>query len=93
MAKDAVFTIKLESGLRDAFIEEAEATERPASQLVREFMRAFIEGRRGARKHDAWFRAQVRAALDDPYPGIPHEEVMDETRALIDQIAASQVAK
>jgi DNA-damage-inducible protein J len=25
--------------------------------------------------HDAWFRAKVREALDDPRPGIPHEKV------------------
>ena len=25
--------------------------------------------------HDAWFRAKVQAALDDPRPGLPHEEV------------------
>jgi antitoxin (DNA-binding transcriptional repressor) of toxin-antitoxin stability system len=25
--------------------------------------------------HDAWFRAQVQEALDDPHPGIPSEEV------------------
>ena len=25
--------------------------------------------------HDAWFRAKVREALDDPRPAIPHEEV------------------
>jgi DNA-damage-inducible protein J len=24
---------------------------------------------------DAWFRAKVQEALDDPRPGIPHEEV------------------
>jgi DNA-damage-inducible protein J len=26
-------------------------------------------------EHDAWFRAKVREALDDPRPGIPHEKV------------------
>jgi DNA-damage-inducible protein J len=26
-------------------------------------------------KHDAWFRARVREALDDPRPTIPHERV------------------
>jgi len=26
-------------------------------------------------KHDAWFRAKVQEALDDPRPGIPHEQV------------------
>ena len=25
--------------------------------------------------HDEWFRLQVRAALDDPHPGVPHDEV------------------
>jgi DNA-damage-inducible protein J len=25
--------------------------------------------------HDAWFRAKVQEALDDPRPGIPHAEV------------------
>jgi DNA-damage-inducible protein J len=28
-----------------------------------------------AAEHDAWFRAKVQEALDDPRPGIPHEEV------------------
>ena len=40
--------------------------------------------------YDAWFRAKVQEALDDPRPGIPHEVVMRETRALIDEIAARQ---
>jgi DNA-damage-inducible protein J len=25
--------------------------------------------------HDAWFRAKVQQALDDPRPAIPHEQV------------------
>ena len=25
--------------------------------------------------HDAWFRAKVQEALDDPRPAIPHEKV------------------
>jgi DNA-damage-inducible protein J len=28
-----------------------------------------------AAEHDAWFRAKVQEALDDPRPGIPHEQV------------------
>ena len=26
-------------------------------------------------EHDAWFRAKVQEALDDPRPGIPHAQV------------------
>ncbi|MDB5431890.1 MAG: antitoxin of toxin-antitoxin stability system [Caulobacter sp.] len=87
MPKEAVFTLKLEADLRDAFMAEAESTHRPASQLVREFMREFVQRQREARDHDAWVRAKVQESLDDPRPGIPHERVMADARALIDRIA------
>lgn len=90
MPKEAVFTVKLESDLRDAFLAEAAATHRPASQLVREFMREFVRQRREAREHDAWFRAKVQEALDDARPGIPQDAAMDETRAIIDRIATEK---
>ena len=43
MAKEAVFTMKLEPELRDAFMAAAEAADRPASQIVREFMRDYVQ--------------------------------------------------
>jgi DNA-damage-inducible protein J len=30
-----------------------------------------------AAEHDAWFRAKVREALDDPRPAIPHGQVKE----------------
>ncbi|WP_163596341.1 antitoxin PaaA2 family protein [Klebsiella pneumoniae] len=35
--------------------------------------------------HNAWFAAQVQAAIDDPRPSIPHHVVMAEAQALIDR--------
>ncbi|WP_188256706.1 CopG family ribbon-helix-helix protein [Pseudaminobacter soli (ex Zhang et al. 2022)] len=43
MAKEAVFTMKLEPELRDAFMAAAKREDRPASQILREFMRDFVE--------------------------------------------------
>ncbi|MDP1913051.1 hypothetical protein [Brevundimonas sp.] len=37
-----------------------------------------------AEAYDVWFRAKVREALEDPRPGIPHEQVMAEMQAIID---------
>jgi DNA-damage-inducible protein J len=34
--------------------------------------------------YDAWFRSKVQEALADPRPAIPHAQVMQEARALID---------
>jgi len=43
MAKEAVFTMKIESERRDKFMAEAAVAHRPASQIVREFMRDFVQ--------------------------------------------------
>lgn len=84
MRKDAVFTVKLEAELRDAFVAEANAVDRPASQLVRDFMRAFVESQRQEREHDAWFRRQVEEGLDDGLSGVPHDTVVDQMKARLD---------
>ena len=62
MPKDAAFTMKLEPELRDAFMAEAQAAHRPASQLVRELMREYVQRQREAREHDAFVRRKVEAA-------------------------------
>lgn len=62
MSKEAVFTMKLEPELRDAFMAEAEASHRPASQVVRELMREFVERQRQAREYDVFLRAKVDTA-------------------------------
>jgi predicted transcriptional regulator len=79
MPKDAVFTMKIEPELRDAFMAEAAASHRPASQIVREAMRDFIDQQKKQRDYDAWFIAEMEEGLreaDDPNTvWIPHEEV------------------
>jgi predicted transcriptional regulator len=88
MSKEAVFTLKLEAELRDEFMAEAEAAHRPASQLVRELMRDFVQRQRAAREHDAWFRAEVeqglREAGDPAAKRIPHDEVMSKMKARLE---------
>jgi hypothetical protein len=46
-----------------------------------------------ADEYDAWFRKQVQAALDDPRPGIPHDEAMARIRSSIEQAAARGLAE
>jgi predicted transcriptional regulator len=79
MPKEALFTLKLEPELREQFMAEAAASDRPASQIVRDFMRDFVRQQREVREHDAWFRAEIEQGLreaDDPaVTRIPHEEI------------------
>lgn len=61
MSKEAVFTMKLEPELRAEFMAEAEAAHRPASQVMRELMRDFVQRQREAREYDGFLRGKVEA--------------------------------
>ena len=61
MSKEAVFTMKLEPELREQFMAEAVASHRPASQVLRELMREFIERQRQARAYDGFLASKVEA--------------------------------
>ena len=55
MGKEAVFTMKLEPELRDAFMAEAAQVDRPASQIVRELMKDYLEKREAEKSGYAEF--------------------------------------
>ena len=61
MSKEAVFTMKLEPELRAEFMAEAQASHRPASQVLRELMREFVQRQREAREYDEYFNSKVLA--------------------------------
>jgi predicted transcriptional regulator len=83
MSKQAVFTMKLEPELRDDFMAEAEAAHRPASQILRELMREFIQRQREARAYEEFLRDKVETARISMRSGngIPNEEVEAELAA------------
>jgi|SRR5579859_2082833 len=53
---------KLEPELRAAAMAEAEAAHRPASQVVRELMRDFVERQREKREYSEFLRRKVDVA-------------------------------
>ena len=85
MAKEAVFTMKLEPELRDAFMAAAEAADRPASQIVREFMRDFVQQ---DREYVAFLQRKVERARADIAAGRvhTHEEVVAEMDELVTKL-------
>ncbi|MBI4755448.1 MAG: antitoxin of toxin-antitoxin stability system [Betaproteobacteria bacterium] len=83
MSKEAVFTMKLEPDLRAEFMAEAEAAHRPASQVVRELMREFVQRQRTARDYNEFLRRKVEAGRASMNAGLgrPNEEVEAEFAA------------
>lgn len=80
MSTKAVFTMKIEPELRDTFMAEAAADDRPAAQVLRELMRDYIGRRRQAREYDEFLRRKVEHARAQQAAGLhsSNEEVEDE---------------
>ena len=92
MPKEAVFTMKLEPELRAEFMAAAAIDDRPASQVVRELMRAYIEQQRRANEYNQYLhrkvevgRASVRAGR-----GVSNEELEAEFAARRHKVLADQ---
>lgn len=88
MSKEAVFTMKLEPELRAAFMAEAEALHRPASQVVRELMREFIQRQQESRAYDAFLAAKVAQARADAQAGQVRDNALVETEFAARRAAA-----
>ena len=61
MSKEAVFTMKLEPALRADFMAAAQSAHQPASQVIRDLMREFIQRQRESREYEEYFQQKVEA--------------------------------
>lgn len=59
---NTMFTMKLDTELRDEFMAEAAAVDRPAAQIMREFMREFIQKQKDEREYKEFLRRKVEKA-------------------------------
>lgn len=74
---EATFTFRVEVELKESFATAAKARDRTGAQLLRDFMRDFVQKQQDASDYDVWFRSQVQAGLDSANAGrlVPAEEV------------------
>lgn len=62
MTKEAVFTMKLEPKLRADFMAAAEANHRPASQILREMMREYVQRQAQTTSYEDFLQRKVDQA-------------------------------
>jgi hypothetical protein len=93
MSKEAVFTMKLEPELRAEFMAEAEASHRPASQILRELMREFVQRQRQAREYDEFLQGKVENAREQIRAGNYASSDAVETRAAVRRAQLQAMAK
>ena len=61
---EATFTFRVDEALKTDFATAAKARDRTGAQLLRDFMRSFVQQQTQAAEHDAWFREQVQTGID-----------------------------
>lgn len=66
---DATFTFRVDEALKNQFATMAKARDRSSAQLLREFMRDFVQKQEQSIAHDDWFKEQVRIGLDSANAG------------------------
>ena len=83
MPEDATFSVQLDPDLRDAFVTEAQATTRSASDIMRDLMAKFVKRQRDKREYDEFLRRKVEKARMSILPdgGYSNEEVEAEFAA------------
>ena len=72
--KEAVFTMKLEPELRNAFMAAAESAHRPASQVMRELMREYVQRQQAAQEYNAFLARKVEIARQQVEVGLGYTE-------------------
>lgn len=80
---EATFTFRVDEALKNEFANAAKARDRTGAQLLRDFMRAFVQQQAEDANHDAWFRRQVEIGRDSANAGnlTPASEVEAEFAA------------
>jgi len=84
---EATFTFRVDEALKAEFTTAAKSRDRTGAQLLRDFMREFVQRQRDAAAHDAWFRQQVQIGIDEVNAGkfFTSEEVEAEAAAWRDE--------
>ncbi len=80
---EATFTFRVDESLKNDFAIAAKARDRTGAQLLRDFMRSFVQQQQEAAAHDAWFRdrVQIGIAAADAGEVLSAEEVESEAEA------------
>ena len=73
---EATFTFRVDDALKAEFSSAAKSLDRTGAQLLRDFMRDFVQKQNDA-QHEAHLRRQIQAGLDSANAGrlVPHAQV------------------
>ena len=92
---ESTFTIRVDDQLKDAFTEAAKINDRTGAQLLREFMREYVQAAREKDEYEEWFTAKVEAGLKAVQEGrvLSSDEVRERARLRRERLLAAHEAR
>ena len=60
---ETTFTFRIDETLKTQFTVAAKNRDRSGAQILRDFMRDFVQQQQDTTEHDAWFRREVRTGI------------------------------
>jgi hypothetical protein len=84
MTDVTTFTFQVEEDLKKAFSKATGTQHKSDAEVLRDFMRGYIDQQKDAADYDAWFRGKVQSAIDAANAGevISSDEIEAEFSAL-----------
>lgn len=92
---ESTFTIRVDDHLKEAFTEAARVSDRTGAQLIRDFMREYVQAAREKDEYEEWFKAKVEAGLKAIQEGriLSNEEVRGRSRLRRERLLAAHEAR
>ena len=92
---ESTFTIRVDDHLKEAFTEAARVSDRTGAQLIRDFMREYVQAAREKDEYEEWFKAKVEAGLKAIQEGriLSNAEVRDRSRLRRARLLAAHAAR
>ena len=86
----ATINFRVQDELKDQFEKAVELADLNGSQVLRDFMRTYVEAAREKREYEAWLVENVHQGLRQAASGrtIPHEELKAEAAARRERMLA-----
>ncbi len=92
---ESTFTIRVDDHLKEAFTEAARVSDRTGAQLIRDFMREYVQAAREKAEYEEWFKAKVEAGLKAIQEGrvLSNAEVRERSRLRRERLLAAHEAR
>jgi predicted transcriptional regulator len=84
MADVTTFTFQVDKELEAAFSDAAAANDMSGADILRDFMRDYVEQENHAEAYDAWFRRKVQTAINAANAGhVISDEAIEDQFAML----------